>query len=62
MPFLYLTVLGGVFQVCDNGISHIQWHPSAERLIVAAADKSGNLGLWDVDHDPTKAGGQFQLL
>ena len=52
---LHLTLLACVSQVCDNGISHIQWHPSSERLIVAAADKSGNLGLWDVDHDSTIA-------
>ena len=51
MALLHFTVLGGVSQVCDNGISHIQWHPTSERLIVAAADKSGNLGLWDVDHE-----------
>ena len=32
----------------NNGISHIQWHPSSSHLILAAADKSGNVGLWNL--------------
>lgn len=43
-------------QVTANGISHIQWHPSSEALIVAAADKSGNVGMWHVDHDSASEG------
>lgn len=39
-------------QVCRNGIVHIAWHPGSDRLLVACSDKSGHVGLWDVNHSP----------
>ena len=42
-------------QVTSNGISHVQWLPSRQHMVVAAGDKSGNLGVWNVDHqDPSE--------
>lgn len=39
-------------QVCKNGIVHLAFHPGSSALIVATADKSGNMGLWSIDHQP----------
>ena len=34
-----------------NGIVHLAFHPCTDKLILAAADKSGHIGLWSVDHE-----------
>ena len=34
-----------------NGIVHLAFHPCTHTLILAAADKSGHIGLWSVDTD-----------
>ena len=34
-----------------NGIVHLAFHPCTDALILAAADKSGHIGLWSVDAD-----------
>ncbi|KAK9868093.1 hypothetical protein WJX84_011731 [Apatococcus fuscideae] len=41
-----------IAKVCKNGITHLAFHPGSAALIVATADKSGNLGLWSIDHQP----------
>ncbi|WIA35857.1 hypothetical protein OEZ86_004241 [Tetradesmus obliquus] len=33
-----------------DGISCLAFHPSSSRLLIAAADKQGKVGLWDIDH------------
>lgn len=38
-------------QVTKNGIVHLAFHPCTDKLILAAADKSGHIGLWSVDND-----------
>ena len=37
-----------VAKVVRSAVSHLAFMPSAEYLVVAAADKKGNLGLWNV--------------
>ncbi|KAK3278453.1 hypothetical protein CYMTET_13611, partial [Cymbomonas tetramitiformis] len=37
-------------QVVKNAVTHVQFHPSSDRLLLAAADKSGHVGLWDVNN------------
>lgn len=32
------------------------FHPSADRLLMAAGDKGGNAALWDIDHQPETEG------
>lgn len=39
-----------VAKVTKNAITHLQFNPSSSINIIAAADKSGNLGLWNIDH------------
>lgn len=34
-----------------NGIVHLAFHPGTDTLILAAADKSGHIGLWSVHND-----------
>lgn len=34
-----------------NGIVHLAFHPCTDRLVLAAADKSGHIGLWSVDNE-----------
>ncbi len=36
-------------QMTRNGIVHLAFHPSSSALVIAAADKSGHVGLWSVD-------------
>jgi WD40 repeat protein len=38
-----------VAKVTENRITSVWVHPSTDRLLVAAGDKSGYFGLWDVD-------------
>ena len=38
-----------VLQMTRNGIVHLAFHPSSSALVIAAADKSGHVGLWSVD-------------
>ncbi len=40
-----------VAKVTENRITSVYIHPSEEKLIVAAGDKQGYFGLWDVDAD-----------
>jgi WD40 repeat protein len=40
-----------VAKVAEHRCCSIWVHPSESKLIVAAGDKSGNIGLWDVDND-----------
>ncbi|KAL3141680.1 hypothetical protein ABBQ32_004368 [Trebouxia sp. C0010 RCD-2024] len=40
-----------VAKVTKNGIVHLAFHPCTDKLILAAADKSGHIGLWSVDHE-----------
>ena len=39
-------------QVTKNGVVHLAFHPGCDRLLVACGDKSGHVGLWDVNHSP----------
>lgn len=39
-----------------NGIVHLAFHPCTDKLILAAADKSGHIGLWTVDNDAAPSG------
>ena len=34
-----------------NGIVHLAFHPCTDKLVLAAADKSGHIGLWSVDNE-----------
>jgi len=45
----------GVAKVVENRITVNMVHPSTSKLIIAAGDKSGNFGIWDVDNH-SKAG------
>ena len=38
-------------QLTKNGIVHLAFHPCTDTLILAAADKSGHIGLWSVDNE-----------
>ena len=38
-----------------NGIVHLAFHPCTDSLILAAADKSGHVGLWSVDNEAQPA-------
>ncbi len=40
-----------------NGIVHLAFHPCTDTLILAAADKSGHIGLWSVDADLARPSG-----
>ena len=40
-----------------NGIVHLAFHPCTDTLILAAADKSGHVGLWSVDADLARPSG-----
>ncbi len=44
-------------QVTKNGIVHLAFHPCTDTLILAAADKSGHIGLWSVDADLARPSG-----
>ena len=48
---LSLTPVRCIGQVTKNGIVHLAFHPCTDTLILAAAYKSGHLGLWCVDTD-----------
>lgn len=37
-----------VCKITPARITSLSWHPSAENLIVAAGDKYGNFGLWNI--------------
>ncbi len=39
-----------------NGIVHLAFHPCTDKLILAAADKSGHIGLWTVDNEAAPSG------
>ena len=39
-------------QVTKNGVVHMAFHPGCDRLLIACGDKSGHVGLWDVNHSP----------
>lgn len=43
--------MAAALQVTKNGIVHLAFHPCTDKLILAAADKSGHIGLWSVDHE-----------
>jgi WD40 repeat protein len=53
------TLPADVAKVAENRITAVWVHPSEQRLLVAAGDKSGYLGLWDVDAEDAagKVGG-----
>lgn len=38
-----------------NGIVHLAFHPCTDSLVLAAADKSGHIGLWSVDNEARPA-------
>lgn len=40
-----------VSKVCPERIYGIAIHPSTDRLIVSAGDKTGYIGIWDVDYN-----------
>ena len=44
-------------QVTKNGIVHLAFHPCTDKLILAAADKSGHIGLWTVDNEAAAPSG-----
>ena len=46
-----------VAKVTENRITAVWIHPSEHKLIVAAGDKSGYFGLWDVDAQETTGAG-----
>ncbi|DBB11441.1 hypothetical protein WJX82_009846 [Trebouxia sp. C0006] len=46
-----------VAKVTKNGIVHLAFHPCTDTLILAAADKSGHIGLWSVDADLARPSG-----
>lgn len=37
-------------QVTRDGMVHLAFHPMTQRLLLAAGDKSGHVGLWKADH------------
>lgn len=39
-----------IAKLTTQGVSCLAFHPSSSKPIIAAADKSGKVGLWDVDH------------
>eukprot|EP00884_Botryococcus_braunii_P002941 jgi/Botrbrau1/12648/Bobra.67_1s0014.1 len=39
-----------IAKVTREGIVHLAFHPTTQRLLIAAGDKAGHVGLWDVDH------------
>jgi WD40 repeat protein len=47
----------GVSKVTPDRIYAVAAHPNADKLVVAAGDKSGNLGLWNVDDQAGETGG-----
>lgn len=46
-----------VAKVVEHRNCAVWMHPSETKLIVAAGDKSGNIGLWDVDNNEVGVGG-----
>lgn len=46
-----------VAKVAEHRCCSVWIHPSESKLIVAAGDKSGNIGLWDVDNQGVGVGG-----
>lgn len=47
----------GVSKVTPTRIYSVACHPTTERIIVAAGDKDGALGLWNVDDQTAENGG-----
>jgi len=45
-----------VAKVTENRITHVWIHPAEQKLLVCAGDKSGFLGVWDVDSGDSKQG------
>ena len=50
-----------VAKVAEQRCTSVWVHPSETKLIVAAGDKSGNLGLWDVDAEEGGVGGVYKF-
>lgn len=42
--------LVALVQVTRDGMVHLAFHPMTQRLLLAAGDKSGHVGLWKADH------------
>lgn len=54
-PLCMINRRPGAVQVTKGGITHLAFHPAADPLLLACADKYGNLGLWQVDYTPPDA-------
>ncbi|KAK9823208.1 hypothetical protein WJX72_001110 [[Myrmecia] bisecta] len=48
-----------VAKVNTNGIVHLAFHPASDALIIASGDKSGHVGLWNVDYRPETRAAAF---
>lgn len=38
-------------QVTRDGVVHMAFHPRSDAIILAAGDKGGRVGLWQLDHE-----------
>ncbi|GFH06540.1 WD_REPEATS_REGION domain-containing protein, partial [Haematococcus lacustris] len=45
-----------VAKVVQDAVTHLAWHPAADRLLLAAGEKSGQVALWKVDDTPLPGG------
>ncbi|KAM9422471.1 WD repeat-containing protein 76 isoform 7-T12 [Salvelinus alpinus] len=46
-----LSEIGGVVKVVKSRICSVAFHPCSSRLLMAAGDKLGGVGLWNLDSD-----------
>lgn len=44
----------GVAKVTKSRIYSMAWHPSNSKLLIAACDRDGNIGFWDIDKHEDK--------
>eukprot|EP01035_Chromulina_nebulosa_P017693 gene17693-23283_t len=49
-----------IAKVTEARVTSVFCHPSSNKLIVAAGDKAGFLGLWDVDKTDVYNGGVYK--
>lgn len=49
-----------VAKLTESRVAAVWFHPTPHKLICAAGDKAGNIGLWDVDSKSTGVGGVFK--
>ena len=53
-----LSEIGGVAKVVKSRIFSVAFHPCSSRLLMAAGDKLGGVGLWNLVSTYSETGGR----